>query len=472
MTILSESRTYPSLDALGSGGSYRARKTTPIFDVSGQQRAELSLVPALYVGRTMSALRKAGTLPLEERLDAIARAGQDYRSATIGGCSPEEYRFLVSRVCGLPVSVVGRSVERVARTTQIAFHDVQNGRPRGALNDWHDPASRVGTAVWIRNGDVFGVHASGNSPGVHSSWLQALALGYRVAVRPSRREPFTPYRLITALRGAGFGDSQVAYLPTDYGAADEIIRSADLSIAYGGDDVIRKYARSGVLPRGPGRSKILLTADVDPSQYVDMIVESVAGGAGTGCTNATAVLVEGDPAPLASAVAATLAEAPTLPPEHPDAVLPVQPAPHAHRLSDYLSQRAEGATAVLGGSVAKDLGDGSSVLRPAVHLLASAQDDRIGVELPFPCVWFVPWARADGIAPLRHTLVLTAVTTDGKLVDELVNEPTIRNVHIGDVPTSWSGSGLPHDGYLSDHLMRAKTVIRSQAQYRSVAGDS
>jgi acyl-CoA reductase-like NAD-dependent aldehyde dehydrogenase len=468
MTTLSESRpesrTYLSLDALGSSGSYRARKPTPILDVSGQQRAELSLVPAVYVGRTMSALRKAGTLPLEERLDAIARAGQAYKTATIGGCSPEEYRFLVSRVCGLPVSVVDRSIERIGRMTQTVFHTIQNGRPRGAVNDWHDPDSRIGTAVWTRNGAVFGVHASGNSPGVHGTWLQALALGYRVAVRPSRREPFTPHRLITALRGAGFGNDQVAYLPTDYDAADEIIRSADLSVAYGGDEVMRKYAKSGILPRGPGRSKILLTADVDPSRYVDMVVESIASGAGTGCTNATAVLVEGDPVPLANAVAAALSKAPSLPPEHPDAVLPVQPTRNAHRLSDHLVRRAEGATAVLGGGgVAEDLGDGSSVLRPAVHVLPSAQDDRIGLELPFPCVWFAPWSRADGIAPLRNTISLTAVTTDDALITELVDEPTIRNVHVGDVSTSWSGPGLPHDGYLSDYLMRTKTVIRSQA---------
>jgi acyl-CoA reductase-like NAD-dependent aldehyde dehydrogenase len=466
MTTLSESRpesaTHLSLDALGSSGSYRARKPTPILDVSGQQRAELSLVPALYVGRTMNALRKAETLPLEERLDAIARSGQAYQTATIGGCSPDEYRFLVSRVCGLPVSVVGRSMERIARMTQAVFHNVQSGRPQGAVNDWHDPESRVGTAVWTRNGDVFGVHASGNSPGVHSTWLHALALGYRVAVRPSRREPFTPHRLVTALRGAGFADNHVAFLPTDYDAADEIIRSADLSIAYGGDDVMRKYANSGILPRGPGRSKILLTADVDPLRYVDMIVESVASGAGTGCTNATAVLVEGDPAPLASAVAAALADSPALPPEHPDAVLPVQSTHNARRLSDHLTRRAEGATAMLGGDgVAEDLGDGSSALRPAVHILASAQDDRIGLELPFPCVWFAPWTRADGIAPLRHTIVLTAVTTDDPLITELVNEPTIRNVHVGDVPTSWSSPGLPHDGYLTDYLMRAKTVIRT-----------
>ena len=72
--------------------------------------------------------------------------------------------------------------------------------------------------------------------------MQALALGYRVVIRPSRREPFTGHRLIHALRQAGFRNEDAAYLPTDYAGADEIIRAADLAMVYGGQDVVDKYA--------------------------------------------------------------------------------------------------------------------------------------------------------------------------------------------------------------------------------------
>ena len=71
-------------------------------------------------------------------------------------------------------------------------------------------------------------------------------------MRPSRREPLTPYRLISALRSCGFGQDQIVLLPTDYAAADEIHRQADLSMVYGGQDVIDKYATDPtVLPNGP-----------------------------------------------------------------------------------------------------------------------------------------------------------------------------------------------------------------------------
>lgn len=100
------------------------------------------------------------------------------------------------------------------------------------------------------------MNAAGNHPGTHSLWPEALALGFRVAVRPSRREPFTPHRLITALRSAGFGPDQVALLPAGHDLAGELLKSADLGMVYGGDDVVRRHRTDPtVLTQGPGRSK-------------------------------------------------------------------------------------------------------------------------------------------------------------------------------------------------------------------------
>ena len=56
--------------------------------------------------------------------------------------------------------------------------------------------------------------------------------------------------------------------------------------------------------------------------------------------------------------------------------------------------------------------------------------------------------------------MLTAVTHDERLLDELLAEPTISNLYIGDHPTHWIEPGIPHDGYLAEFLMRTKAVIR------------
>jgi acyl-CoA reductase-like NAD-dependent aldehyde dehydrogenase len=451
-----------ALDALGPAGAYHARERQTITDVAGNPLAELSLVPRLFVTRAMAALHKADTLPVDQRLAALARAGEAHATETVNGVSAADHQFIVSRASGMPISVVRSAGKAIADSAAQAYRSVQYARPVGAVNDWQDPLTRTGAAVWTRRGDVFAVHAPGNHPGVHALWLEALALGYRLAVRPSRRDPFTPHRLISALRAAGFGDDQVVLLPTGYDAADAILRGADLAMAYGGEDVMRKYAAySTMLPQGPGRSKILLTADVQWRDHLDVIIASISDDGGRGCVNATAVFVEGDTTPVAQAVAERLAAIPSLPPEDERAVLPVLPVADAHKLERYLLAKAAGTVPWLGGDgVVDELGDGSAVLRPAVHELDRPDAEQAGVELAFPCVWVAPWTREAGLEPLRETLVLTAITHDTRLVDALVAEPTISNVYVGDHSTTWIEPGIPHDGYLADFLMRTKAVIR------------
>jgi acyl-CoA reductase-like NAD-dependent aldehyde dehydrogenase len=450
------------IDALGPNGSYRARNRLAVADVAGNPLVELSLVPRLFVGRAMSALRKAETLPLEERLAALAKAGELFATGVVDGMSAADYQYTVSRMSGTPRPIVRKAVQAIARSAAQAYDSAQQARPVGAVNDWRDPKARQGTATWIRRGDVFAVHAAGNHPGVHSLWLEALALGYRVAVRPSRREPLTPYRLISALRASGFGEDQIVLLPTDYAEADEILRQADLSMVYGGQEVIDKYAADPmVLPNGPGRSKILITADSDWRDHLDMIVDSISHEGGTACVNTTAVFVEGDPTPVAEAIAARLSAIPSLPPEDDKAVLTAYSLPAAKKIEGYLLAKAAGTRAHLGGEgVVDELADGSAVLRPAVHELDDPFAEQANVELAFPCVWVAPWTRDAGTKVFKDTLVLTAVTEDEDLLDDLLADPTIRNLYIGDHPTYWMAPGVPHDAYLGEFLMRTKAVIR------------
>ncbi|MGH3166477.1 MAG: aldehyde dehydrogenase family protein [Trebonia sp.] len=450
------------LCALGPDGEYRARNRLTVPDVAGRPVAELSLVPALFINRAMDALHRASTLAAGERAAAIARAATLFATATVNGLSVADYETAVCRVAGLPISVIRATTQAIGRRIACVDDSVQQARPAAAVNDWRHPLTRTGKAVWTRRGNVFAVHAAGNHPGTHSLWPEALAMGYRIAVRPSRREPFTPHRLVTALRSAGFGPDQVVLLPTDHATAAGITAGADLNMVYGGDDVIRVFgAGTRTLAQGPGRSKILLTADVDWRKHLDTIIGSVSNHGGTGCVNATAVFVEGDPAPVAAAVAERLSMIPSLPALDENAVLPVQPVDSARAIEKYLLSKTAGARAWLGGNgIVDELGDGSAVLRPAVHQLEWPDIALAGLELPFPCVWIAPWAADDGVTPLKNTLALTALTGNEALIDRLLSEPTISNLYLGDHLTCWIEPGLPHDGYLAEFLMRSKTVIR------------
>ena len=286
-----------AIDALGATGEYRTRNREVITDTAGVAVAELSIVPPLYVTRAISAQRKARPLPTAQREPALAKTAEIFMNSVIAGLDFDQYVDLASRVSGLPIAVTRAGARGVAGAVSTALEAVRPAQPAGAAFDWREERTRTGCAVWARRGEVFAVHASGNSPGIHGLWLQALALGYRVAIRPSRREPFTGHRLIHALRQAGFRNEDVVYLPTDYAGADEIIRAADLAMVYGGEDVVDKYAHDpSVFPNGPGRSKILITAEQDWRDYLEVIVDSISDMGGMACINTTAVLYEGDPA--------------------------------------------------------------------------------------------------------------------------------------------------------------------------------
>jgi acyl-CoA reductase-like NAD-dependent aldehyde dehydrogenase len=451
-----------TIDALGPDGAYRTRNREPITTTDGVAIAELTITPPLYVSRAVIAQRGVRPLPAHERESALTKAADIFANDVIAGLDFDAYTVAASRISGVPISATRAGARSVADGVASAFGAVRSARPTAAALDWRDGTTRGGGAVWARRGDVFAVLASGNGPGVHGLWPQALALGYRVAVRPSRREPLTAHRLLNALGQAGFRPHDAVYLPTDHHGADELIRSADLAMVYGGQDVVDKYAGDAtVFVNGPGRTKILITADHDWHDYLDVITDSIANLGGVACVNATAVLYEGDPTPLAEAIAEKLSMIQVLPTDDERAILPTQNIGAATALASHLATVAAGTTPLLGADqVVAALSDSSAALRPALHLLAKPDVAKLNVELPFPCVWVSPWSRADGLEPLRHSLVVSAITDDEGLIDDLLAEPTIANVYGGRHPTHHTAAHMPHDGFLADFLMRNKGFIR------------
>lgn len=453
------------IDALAPEGTYRTGRRETVRDVAGVPVAELTLAPALFVARALDRSRRrpahAADQPRSELAERLRAAAALFASGTLGGLTPDEHHVRVARTTGVPVAVVRDATATVAGVLANAVDATERARPRAALPRGPRDVPDGGAVVWRRRGRLLSVNASGNHPAVHSLWPEALALGYRVAVRPSRRDPFTPHRLVLALRSAGFADEDVLLLPCDHGAADELVRGGDLAIVFGGDETVNRYAggwsRTPVLPQGPGRVKVLVTGQWEP--HLDVIAESVCGLGGVSCLNATAVLVEHDARGFAEALAQRLSELRPLPPEREEAGLPCLPLAEARSVVDSLRHCADGAEAVLGGGV-HDLGDGSAALRPAVHLLEDAMAEQTGVELPFPCAWVAPWSSEQGAAPLRGSLVVGVATEDSGLVDALLEDPSVRNVYGLDRPTWWLPPGMPHDGFLAEFLMRSTALTR------------
>ena len=455
--------TLHQLDALGPDGPYRAQSRETISYLNGAPVAEMTMASSLYAVRVVKKLRAAPRLPLDSRLDAMRAAVQQFGHGCVAGMSARDYQHTVSNVTGTPISAVRIAVDGIERAGMSLGWSSQLAKPTAAVSDWRDRATTAGSAVWTRRGDVFAVLASGNTPAIHSAWFDAIAYGYRVILRPSRREPFTPFRLVTAMHEAGLGD-YVALLPCNYAVSDKLVELADLAMVYGGQDMLDRYGKNtDVLVQGPGRSKVLITVDVDWKDAVDTVALAATRSGGASCMCTTSVLIEGDPMPFAEELAARLSQIPTLPPDDDRAVLTAQPLDSARRIEGYLASAAKGTTPLLGGrGVVDELPGGGAVLRPAVHVVDSWRAPQLGIELPFPCVWVGPWDRQAGVAPLRDSLVVVANTPDRQLIDELLQEPSISNVYVGNAPTTFAANVLPHDGYLGDFLMRTKTGLAAQ----------
>lgn len=439
-----------------SGRAVHSAQTTELRAVDGTPLAEVDLAPPLLARLTVTEMRRATHGPALE-VELLAQAGKLFAEETIDGLSPSDYCDLMARSAGVPIQVARRSLAEMESTFAAVGRRVQAERPAGA-----GPVVAPGqiAPVWVRRGDVLAVIAPSNNPGVHTQWILAVALGYHVAVRPGTKDPFTPARMIGALLQAGAHPASLSLLPGGHATGDELIATADLSLVFGGEAAMARYGGNrSVIRRGPGRSKLLHTGPLT-EQALDTICDSAGHDAGMRCTNATAVFTDGDPRALADALAQRLARLTPAPPQSPDAQLPVLALDAARALRAQLESRLAGAVDVAGqhyqGEPVVDLGDGSAALRPAVLLCDRSDHPGSGIELPFPCLWVLPWRPESGLAPLRNTLALTVLSDDHALAEQALAEPSIRKVLFGALPTHAAGPTSPHDGFLSHDLMEAR----------------
>jgi hypothetical protein len=441
---------------LRCGRPTASAETAELHGVDGSLLAEVHQAPPLLAGLTVAEMRRSagGPAPAD---DVLRNAGKLFGEADLNGLSPEQYCQLQARSAGVPIPVARRALAEMEATfarmaDRVLAEQPLGTRAKAALGEI--------VPVWVRRGDVLAVVAPSNNPGTHTQWILAVALGYSVVVRPGTRDPFTPARMMAALLAAGVPAGSLSLLPGGHGTGDALVAAADLSLVFGGDSAMARYGQNrSVIRRGPGRSKLLHSGPITESA-IETICDSVGHDAGMRCTNASAVFTDADPGELAAAVAERLARLTAAPPQSERAQLPVLSLPDARSLRAQLAGRLAGAVDVAAAhypdGVLAELGDGSAALRPAVLLCDRPDHPGAGIELPFPCVWILPWRHELGLAPLRNTLSLTVLGDDPALAEQALREPSIRKVLYGPLPTYSAGPVSPHDGFLGHDLMEAR----------------
>ncbi|MDT5185479.1 MAG: hypothetical protein QOI29_3637, partial [Mycobacterium sp.] len=127
-----------SIDALGPTGEYRTRNREIISSTAGVPVAELSIVPPLYVSRTVGAQRKVRPLPAAQREAALAKTADAFATGVIAGLDFDTYVGLTSQISGLPIGLTRAGARRVSDNVASAFDAVRSARPTGAALDWRE----------------------------------------------------------------------------------------------------------------------------------------------------------------------------------------------------------------------------------------------------------------------------------------------------------------------------------------------
>jgi hypothetical protein len=387
--------------------------------------------------------------------------------------TPSDYVSQVSATTGLPFVLVRKNMQKIKSMLANMDH-VLNGLTRNL--DWEVLDRGFGKFAghdlsFYPRTQSLGAVLPNNSPGVHSLWIPSFALKIPLVLKPGSAEPWTPYRIIQALIRAGAPAEAFSYYPTDHAGAGEILRTCGRGMVFGDSSTTGIWENDPrVEIHGPGFSKVIIGADcVDNwEDHLDVIVASIAENGGRSCVNASAVWVPDHADDIADALAKRLAQiVPRAATDEEALLAPFTDEGVARRISTIIDQNlnepgAQELTAKYRNGDRLLKWHNCSYLQPTIvscdldHPLASK-------EFLFPYAAVVKVAQDQMTQLLGPSLVVTAITEDQNLIDQLVASPKVDRLNIGAVPTNHVSWDQPHEGNLFDHLYARRAFQRAAA---------
>ena len=388
--------------------------------------------------------------------------------------TPEDYVAQVSATTGMPHVLGRRNMEKI-RSMLAEMDSVLNGLTRNIEWDLLDRGfGEIGgqPLSFFPRGESLGVVLPNNSPGVHSLWIPAVPLKVPLVLKPGSAEPWTPYRIIQALIKAGAPREAFSYYPADHAGAAEILRSTGRGMVFGDSSTTGRWETdSRIEIHGPGYSKIVIGEDCidDWEKYLDVMVGSVVDNGGRSCVNASAIWVPSHAKAIAEALAERLAKiGPRAADDENAQLAPFTDPRVAARISQMidLGLSEPGATEVTAAFRKSDRlanWNGCSYLLPTVVLVEDRDNPLANREFLFPFVSVVT-ARQDELpAVLGPSLVVTAITSDKRLIQKLVTASNVDRLNIGPVKTNQVSWNQPHEGNLFEHLYARRAFQRAVA---------
>lgn len=473
--ILRHGEPYKSLDVV----RVPHHQTRELF-------VEISQANAGLIRRDLRDQRQAretlAALSTSELIEICARAAEIFAndSLPLGDetrdemQSPDDYVRQVSATTGMPHVLARRNLAKV-RGVMAEAGSVLNGLTRNI--DWEILDRGFGeiegqALSFYPRAESLGVVLPSNSPGVHSLWIPAVPLKIPLVLKPGSAEPWTPYRIIQAFIQAGAPREAFSFYPTDHAGAAEILRNCGRGIIFGDISSVGAWANDPRIEiHGPGYSKIVIGEDcIDEwEKYLDVMVTSIAANGGRSCINASGVWVTAHAEEISEALSLRLAAIAPRPADDEEAQLAPFVDPNvAARVSQIIEQGlaeagAREVTSSYRSSERLVTSNGCSYLLPTVVLCEDSGHGLANKEFMFPFASVVKTTQEQIPDALGPSLVVTAITSDPKLIRRLINSRNVDRLNIGAVPTNQISWDQPHEGNLFEHLYARRAFKRTAA---------
>jgi Aldehyde dehydrogenase family len=472
----------PHLPALRLGRAYESLEKIDVCDHrSGEPVATVSHVNAGIVRRDIVGLEAARAalkkLPCAQLVEMCRQAADFFLNSTLPlgdkghTQSPQQYVETLSRTSGLPYTLVRRNMNRIGTVLsqiETILHGLTRGLDLSILDNGFGELGGIPVSYFAATNSL-GVIMPSNSPAVNALWLPAIALKIPVVLKPGREEPFTPWRLIRSFLAAGIPAEAFGFYPTDHEGAGEILRLCGRAQLFGDKTTTDRYAGDPRIEiHGPGYSKVLIGQDELERwpQYLDLMVESIAQNGGRSCLNASAIIVPAHAAEIADALAERLGPVEPRPHDDERAVLAGFANPKIAELvnaaiDDGLeTSGAEEMTAKYRTGPRLVTLDGAVYLRPTIVRCDSFAHPLAVREYLFPYASVLEVPQAKIAASIGRSLVVTAITSDKRLIEQLMESPHIERLNIGPISTMQVSWDQPHEGNLFELLYKRRALQR------------
>ena len=472
----------PHLPALRLGRAYESLEKINVCDHrNGEPLAAVSQVNPGIIRRDLvrldasrAALRKFTCAQL---IGMCRRAAEYFANATLPlgdkghTQSPRQYVETLSRASGLPYTLARRNMNRISTAlseTETILRGLTRGLDLGILDN--GCGDQCGIAIsYFATSNSLGVIMPSNSPAVNSLWLPAIALKVPVVLKPGREEPFTPWRLIHSFLAAGVPAEAFGFYPTDHEGAGEILRLCGRAQLFGDRTTTDRYAGDPRIEiHGPGYSKILIGPDLIERwpEYLDLMVEAISQNGGRSCLNASAIIVPAHADQIADSLARRLGPVEPRPIDDENAVLAGFANPEIAELINAAideglqTSGAEEVTAKYRRGPRLVTLHGAVYLRPTIVRCKSLTHPLAIREYLFPYASILEVPPAKMAESIGASLVVTAITRDERMIEQLVESPHIARLNIGPLSTMEVAWDQPHEGNLFELLYKRRAIQR------------